>query len=868
MSGRMAAEEESRKGPPRWDGGESAWPEWSFEFMQWSRRHDDTLPQLLREAAHSPQLPSMSDLSQTHQVLAGKVMTDLAVKTSGAAKRILMNLAEDDNGFAAWHLLSRRCEVSTGMRATSLLTAILKFDFSGRDFRDRLVVWEGLVRQYERQQPTGEQTLATHIKIAVVAGGATGDLKKQLLARTMSFTTYEELRRYIDEYFDARRVFVGPLTRDHDPMDVDYVGQTGKGSKGKKGKGKDRGREGKGRGDQHHSNKGHHKGDHRKGQDKGSTSTSSSSPSSTFAGYCGVCGRWGHKARECFHNPNSGKSGKPQGEKKPEQVSAIEAEAEHWILAISPYSPDLAPVRGCDVLIDSGASISVVPWEFGKTFELERCKVGELKNACGEQIRQYGKRCIPVTIHPLGHESRRVIMEAVVADVSRPILSVSRLESHGFKTIFAAEGERTIILDGGREVHVWGSGLVKDGQVFPILPVGGVHVMRVTLLERHGQDSYSEHSDGDLDVLPIHGDWAPQRPGEWVPLGDDEGTNVFIPDDQGDPPVPGDAVVQAPAVLRSQQERVRQLPLPNVPEQAAKDFHISTGHANYQPWCESCVAGRGREDKHQRVTPDARTIPHVFMDYGYLTLGGGDRSLPRGSEEGGACFVVATDASTGAQTATIVSKKGNEQFVTSKLALWLERLGHAKVILVSDGEHSLRDLARSMAEKVKKNARLDVSIRSVPRGSSASNGPAEQAVQSVAGGVRTLLHSLRIGDIVGPKSPVVAWLVSYVAWSHMMFTREGRGQTPYYRLNGQEYGGSVVPFGSWVMLKKEQVSHHRSKLRSEWIKGVWVGKSEVSDAHIVCTREGAVLGRTIERLGSGVASPEVSCRSTWLAMEA
>ena len=46
----------------------------------------------------------------------------------------------------------------------------------------------------------------------------------------------------------------------------------------------------------------------------------------------------------------------------------------------------------------------------------------------------------------------------------------------------------------------------------------------------------------------------------------------------------------------------------------------------------------------------------------------------------------------------------------------------------------------------------------------------------------------------------------------------------------QEYSGSVVPFGGWVMLKKEHKTHHRSKLRSEWIKGAWLGKFEVSDA--------------------------------------
>ena len=144
--------------------------------------------------------------------------------------------------------------------------------------------------------------------------------------------------------------------------------------------------------------------------------------------------------------------------------------------------------------------------------------------------------------------------------------------------------------------------------------------MQITLLEHYGCEVLSDHSDEDLDVLPVHGDWDPQEPGEWVPLGDETGTHVFVPD----APVAADPAegtsVQAPSVLRSQQEWARRLPQLAIPESQAKDFHqldmLTTDHGVRA----ALLVVIGKTNIREFVLR-VGLCRMSSWDYGYLTLG-------------------------------------------------------------------------------------------------------------------------------------------------------------------------------------------------------------------------------------------------------
>eukprot|EP00971_Amphidinium_carterae_P260071 5159991-Amphidinium_carterae.2 len=67
-----------------------------------------------------------------------------------------MSLPETDNGFIGFQELARRAESGTGLRATSLWSSVLCFDFSGKNVCDSFVQFESFVTRYESQQGAGQ----------------------------------------------------------------------------------------------------------------------------------------------------------------------------------------------------------------------------------------------------------------------------------------------------------------------------------------------------------------------------------------------------------------------------------------------------------------------------------------------------------------------------------------------------------------------------------------------------------------------------------------------------------------------------------------------------------------------------------------
>ena len=92
----------------------------------------------------------MEDTNERTAPLAKKIMSDLAVRTSGNAQRLLMNMDEPSNGFEAWQRLVRMGEGGGGIRRAELLRQILKYDFQG-DFQDRLDAWQKLLKTYTQR---------------------------------------------------------------------------------------------------------------------------------------------------------------------------------------------------------------------------------------------------------------------------------------------------------------------------------------------------------------------------------------------------------------------------------------------------------------------------------------------------------------------------------------------------------------------------------------------------------------------------------------------------------------------------------------------------------------------------------------------
>ena len=77
----------------------------------------------------------------------------------------------------------------------------------------------------------------------------------------------------------------------------------------------------------------------------------------------------------------------------------------------------------------------------------------------------------------------------------------------------------------------------------------------------------------------------------------------------------------------------------------------------------------------------------------------------------------------------------------------------------------------------------------------------------------------------------------------------------YKQAYGEQYTHEVVPLTEIVLVRVPKPTHRGLQGGKRWhkgdavfIKGVWVGRSDLSDEHIVLTPGGRVFSRTIRRL--------------------
>ena len=88
-------------------------------------------------------------------------------------------------------------------------------------------------------------------------------------------------------------------------------------------------------------------------------------------------------------------------------------------------------------------------------------------------------------------------------------------------------------------------------------------------------------------------------------------------------------------------------------------------------------------------------------------------------------------------------------------------------------------------------------------GDSQSNGFVERAIRSVEDMIRTHKMALeeKIGEVLKNDTAAMAWLVEHCA--NILFKcQQGKdGRTPFERLRGKQFSGSMMEFGSQVLLK-------------------------------------------------------------------
>ena len=108
-------------------------------------------------------------------------------------------------------------------------------------------------------------------------------------------------------------------------------------------------------------------------------------------------------------------------------------------------------------------------------------------------------------------------------------------------------------------------------------------------------------------------------------------------------------------------------------------------------------------------------------------------------------------------------------------------------------------------------------------------------------------------------SALMRWIVRHAAWLIPRF-RGGDVQFPFYRSMGGPHRGKLVEFGGTVLAHLPEVGkgsgNPAPKLADRWKSGVWLGKSDFTDEHVVRTDDGVVCARCVRRLAENSWSEE------------
>ncbi|CAK0848099.1 unnamed protein product, partial [Prorocentrum cordatum] len=211
-------------------------------------------------------------------------------------------------------------------------------------------------------------------------------------------------------------------------------------------------------------------------------------------------------------------------------------------------------------------------------------------------------------------------------------------------------------------------------------------------------------------------------------------------------------------------------------------------------------------------------------------------------------------SSTGYLMGVVVEAKGNQSCAIAAISEYLDELGYMSMEAQLDGEPALEALMNGViSERIKKfdkeAAEAQLRVRLVPKGSHASQGGVESGVKSVAGLARTgrLALEKRYNMKFTEDVPIIPCMIRHQIFCHNRCQRRrSSGRTSFEELRLAPYTSPMLEFGETVIGKEH--TELQDKLGTAWCKGLWLGRSSKSDAHLIGTAAGVVQARTVKQL--------------------
>jgi hypothetical protein len=197
---------------------------------------------------------------------------------------------------------------------------------------------------------------------------------------------------------------------------------------------------------------------------------------------------------------------------------------------------------------------------------------------------------------------------------------------------------------------------------------------------------------------------------------------------------------------------------------------------------------------------------------------------------------------------TLMGDKSVDDYKIQYCANLIDSWGHTLVKLQTDGEPAMK----SLAEAIKRFRSHGTIIQGSPEYSHQSAGTAERTNGLAAGLLRTYRMALehKLGKEIRPNHPIMPFLVMSVGWFITRFQTREHGGSSFKYLHGKEYGGEVAEMGEQLWYRiSARVESGQGKYEARFAKGIWVGKSEFDDSHLVVDLvRGLQKVRTVRRM--------------------
>ena len=179
-------------------------------------------------------------------------------------------------------------------------------------------------------------------------------------------------------------------------------------------------------------------------------------------------------------------------------------------------------------------------------------------------------------------------------------------------------------------------------------------------------------------------------------------------------------------------------------------------HNPYRSWCPICVEAKGKEDPHYKSKKDKSKLegkPTIGLDY---------KSFGQNAKnDDKATVIIGRDRKTMYTFAHLCTAKGpTDEWVVEQLVKDIDGLGHADLILKTDGEPALV----AVQEAIKRRRTAHGTIpQHPPAYDPQSNGAIEKTVDDFMGQMRALKIGLerRLKTKIESDEAILQWMIEH-----------------------------------------------------------------------------------------------------------